>query len=957
MMSKQKETMLIVGRVILCDEKLQELLGCESISAISCHSATATPPVPDHQPVTAKVPSLSQSLRYILHASDKEWRSFFPIGTPGGSTVAPLLLSEPTTTTLGPLKFNPDTNSLNPLFSSSVFPSLLHLPPILSPSRFLSSHSLLPSTASSLSSFAQNNAISPSSYFLTNRLHLLTYPDRRTAIVFFPTGPNDDKIGFFMLSVTDSKLQVHLDGNDDIFRAEMGSSSAHRILKILVNPILEPPPYSGYDSSSPVIGYLSACTLYSVHWFIVKHSSIFDRPVMLYVGGKFFKSSSVVHACWSPHILEESVVLLESGQLFLFDLESHYHGSSTSFKGTRLKVLWNDSGYCSDCVWVSCEFSWHPRILVVARSDAVFLVDLRSKECNASCLMKIDMLRMYAPSEIEQFLALSKAGPNHFFCAVASSSLLLLIDVRKPMMPVLQWMHNIDEPCYVTVLSLSTLRSNSREDAFKLASESGYCIILGSFWNCEFNLFCYGPELPFRKGYIASKLSNINKAFCAWELPSDIDLSGCKCHCGDCLLREELSKDALPEWIDWQLKKEIVLGFGILSSDLAALLCESDENGGFTLIRLLSSGKFELQRYHACWAPTRNLDHCHKEELWLDKHLHPFSEEEYKFPKRFHHLKLAYLQAYVGDSLSKLLHRKLEKSHMQTRQKESYASKVHEFLCEKLNACGFGRLRSSAATAAVFKDIKPPTSLHEVALRRLWADLPMEVLKLAFLNYSQCPQVVNKHKIALDFLALPDLPQLPPFFLRKSSHHNNDDIVGPVRPFPFLLVLNEFYNGCSNLEDDEFSIEAELGLKYNEVMKVASNITVSTDCSTEISLSDDQEEAWDGSLKGKSFFSYRPMAFNCCAQDFVTGDSVYSAEIYDTFIFHVRKSREQTKPLGQEVFDDHCPVELSLHAPLEISEPQGLKACNLLKKHMSKWEQHFDLYKEFCIQSRFESGS
>ncbi|XP_025636245.1 uncharacterized protein [Arachis hypogaea] len=459
-------------------------------------------------------------------------------------------------------------------------------------------------------------------------------------------------------------------------------------------------------------------------------------------------------------------------------------------------------------------------------------------------------------------------------------------------MPVLQWMHNIDEPCYVTVLSLSTLRSNSREDAFKLASESGYCIILGSFWNCVFNLFCYGPELPFRKGYIASKLSNINKAFCAWELPSDIDLSGCKCHCGDCLLREELSKDALPEWIDWQLKKEIVLGFGILSSDLAALLCEPDENGGFTLIRLLSSGKFELQRYHACRASTRNLDHCHKEELWLDKHLHPFSEEEYKFQKRFHYLKLAYLQAYISDSLSKLLHRKLEKSHMQTRQKESSASKVHEFLCEKLNACGFGRLRSSAATAAVFKDIKPPTSLHEVALRRLWADLPMEVLQLAFLNYSQCPQVVNKHKIALDFLVLPELPQLPPFFLRKSSHHNNDDIVGPVRPFPFLLVLNEFYNGCSNLEDDEFSIEAELGLKYNEVMKVASNITVSTDCSTEISLSDDQEEAWD----------------------------VQGAD----------------KALGQEVFDNHCPVELSLHAPLEISEPQGLKAYNLLKKHMSK---------------------
>ncbi|RYR26158.1 hypothetical protein Ahy_B02g060317 isoform B [Arachis hypogaea] len=417
-------------------------------------------------------------------------------------------------------------------------------------------------------------------------------------------------------------------------------------------------------------------------------------------------------------------------------------------------------------------------------------------------------------------------------------------------MPVLQWMHNIDDPCYITVLSLSTLRSHSREDTFKLASEYGYCIILGSFWNCEFSLFCYGPELPFQNGYLASKLSKINKAFCAWELPSEIDLSGCKCHCGDCLLTEELSKDALPEWIDWQLKKEIVLGFGILSNELAALLCEPDENGGFTLIRLLSSGKFELQRYHASRGPARNLDYCQKQELYLDKHLHPFSEEEYKFPKRFHYLKLAYLQAYVSDSLTKSLHRKLEKIHMQTQWKEFSATEVHEFLCEKLNAYGFGRLRSSAAIIAVFKDIKSPASVHEVALKRLWADLPMEILQLAFLNYSECPQLVNKHKIALDFLALPDLPQLPPFFLRKSSCHSNDDIVGPVRPFPFLLVLNEFYNGCSSLEDDEFSVEAELGLKYNEVMKVASDITVSTHGSMDlnddaVSLSHDQEEAWD----------------------------------------------------------------------------------------------------------------
>jgi hypothetical protein len=52
-----------------------------------------------------------------------------------------------------------------------------------------------------------------------------------------------------------------------------------------------------------------------------------------------------------------------------------------------------------------------------------------------------------------------------------------------------------------------------------------------------------------------------------------------------------------------------------------------------------------------------------------------------------------------------------------------------------LKACGFGQLRSSPAGAALFNDISSPASIHEVALRRLWTGLPMELLPLAFSNY------------------------------------------------------------------------------------------------------------------------------------------------------------------------------------------------------------------------------
>ncbi|KAK7840777.1 histone deacetylase 6 [Quercus suber] len=93
-----------------------------------------------------------------------------------------------------------------------------------------------------------------------------------------------------------------------------------------------------------------------------------------------------------------------------------------------------------------------------------------------------------------------------------------------------------------------------------------------------------------------------------------------------------------------------------------------------------------------------------------------------------------------------------------------------------------------------------PASIHEVALRRLWAGLPMELLQLAYSIYSKFLEVLlDQKKVSLEFLVVPDLPQLPPFFLRKPSCHSNkwshkvqrdDTLVGPVLPLPILLTLH-----------------------------------------------------------------------------------------------------------------------------------------------------------------------
>lgn len=890
------------------------------------------------------------SLLLLAMEFSEEWKSLFPIGA---STVSNLLLhSDPDS--LGPLFFNPNSNSPTPIFSSTI-PSL-HLPHNLLTERYLltSDPSILPSTASTIAHLFDSTPELDDdnvSHFLHNRIQLLKCPNTPKAVVIFPTGANDETIGFFMLGVKDSLLETRLDVKGDVFRASTGSSS--RILRMSVNPVTED---DSEPDSSPVIGYVLASSRYSVCWFDVKHNLSSDSPSMSYLGrSKVFKEA-VVRACWSPHILEESMVLLESGQLFLFDVDAQ--GSMKTFKGTRLRVPWNDSACSENKAWLSCEFSWHPRILIVARYDAVFLVDFRSNECNVTCLLKIETLRMYAPDENERFLALSRVGtesPDNFYFTVTSRSLLVLCDIRNPLKPVLQWRHGIDEPCYMTVLSLSTLRSHSKEDTFQLASEMGFCIILGSFWNSEFNIFCYGPA-SFRKGSITSTLSKINTTFCAWELPSEINLSSRGCHCGNCLFREELSKDALPEWIDLQLKKEMVLGFGILSNDLASLLCEPDEHGGFTLVRVMSSGKFELQRYHASQAMARSLEDCHEADLCLESHLLcPLSVKEYKYKSsEFRYLKLNYLYAYANGNLGQILTTKLEKTYSDDQEEAPFCSEVHELLCKKLNACGLGHSRSSPAISSIFKDVTLPASFHEVALRKLWTDLPLELLQLAFLSYSECREVIahNQNMVPLEFSAVPDLPQLPPFFLRKPSPHSDNDIVGPVIPFPVLLVINEVRYGYSSSESDEFSVEAELDLKYKEVMQVACEIAGSCHPDDhEISLGDDKTEHWDGSLKPKSFSTYRQI-------DNVQGNSVHTDTIYDTFIFKVSEKSceepgEKTESVGEEMFDDLCPITLRFDAPVTKFEQQSLEAFTLLKLKMSKWQNSFDLYNEFCSQSGF----
>ncbi|KAA8546246.1 hypothetical protein F0562_003015 [Nyssa sinensis] len=901
-----------------------------------------------------------------------EWKSLWPISSVFS---APLLLSgggggrgrgtsSKISEELGPLIFNPSPETLTQLFTS---PSLTpHLPPPfpqLSLSRFLytsnDDSSILPSTSNSVARSLGPQLSDAASALLHNRLQLLRCgPGSSHVLAFFPTGDNSDRIGFVVLSIKDCNLNVRGDGGG-ILKAK--NKLNHQILKLLVNPSGDSSSSSG-DSRFTTVGYLLACTMYSVHWFSVGIRGLgsdLENPVIIMMGCKFFKSS-VVHACWSPHLPEESVVLLDSGELFLFDLESRSttQSSNVTFIGRRLRVSWNDSTGVEKGRWLSCEFSWHPRILIVAHSNAVFLVDLRSEGCSVSCLLKIEMLAVANSVQNDRFVAFSKAGSDGFYFTVASDHWLLLCDVRRPLMPLLQWAHDLANPCYIDVFTLSDLRSHSNNDKYKWASESGYCIIMGSFWNCEFSLFCYGPPL---RGSVASEISRFCKSFYAWELPSQLSLSSRECHCGSCIVREEFSKDALPEWIDWRQKKEIVLGFGILNKDLSAQLSEPDSFGGFTLIRLMSSGKLESQRYCASWESVKLLEEAHNQSSlhFENSLLYAVGGGEYKFPRKFTYLKLDYLNGFMTGNLAKILVEKMKQPSKGPREKDSFRTDFHQHICEKLKESGFSRIRSSSAVFDVFKDISLPTSINEIALRSILVGMPMDLLQLAFSNYSELLEVlVNSKKASLEFLDIPHQPQLPPYFFHKPSGRSSrwsekvqpgDEFVGPVLPLPILITL------CKLREEKEanvLSADIQLTLKCHEVMQVANEMAISVSGSDPhnddtLSLDDHKEDLCYGPPKVNCFSFHEPLAFSdkLSTMDKTPEKSVSKHERFTTLI--LKKSEKELvfnvrmEPVGPELFNALSPLELKFDDCDMNFGPKELKTYKLLKRHYLNFLEGF----------------
>ncbi|KAJ8572947.1 hypothetical protein K7X08_009458 [Anisodus acutangulus] len=875
-----------------------------------------------------------------------EWKSLWPISS---SYSPPLLLSNtheqsPSSkrrridSPIGPLIFKPCKQTLTLLLRSPLLSHRLPPPvPDLSLPRFLQTSTVtLPSTSSSIAT--QLTPQVSDSIHNFNAIQLLPCPNfgenskPNSILGVSPTGDNYDQVGFFILCFEGTKFVLKKFKNGESFIVKNHKLN-FRILRLLVNPVseIDYTCLSGYVT----FGYLLVCSLYCVHWYSVKMGAKGVESVMLdYVGSadrNLFKGCTVCCCCWSPHLREECVVLLENGDLFLFDMGSCGKSgglfASDVLQGKKLRVLWDKLD--RDEKWLSCEFSWHPRILIVANSRAVFLVDLRSDKCKVCTLLKIEDVSL---GRTDRFLALSRVESDPFCFTVVSGRFLLLCDVRKPLMPLLRWVHGLNNPSYVTVLRLSDLRRRTRDDKWGWATESGRCILVGSFWGCEFALFCYGPGNSHSRKF--PDISKFSKSVYAWGQPSGLSLSGRDCYCESCLMRADFSKDILPDWIDWRQKKVIVLGFGILNNGLSIESDDTDSSVGFFLVRIMSCGSLEAQKYTAeldseekSEAPYGGNSLCSENNLLYDMDI-----GELELKKKHYYLGLDFLKDYLNGELTKILSRKYIENQKDSDEKRS---EFHQQICQKLKECGVTRLRSSLTVSDVVKGISLPASIYEIALESISSSLPNNLLGFAFSAFSRFPELPLKPKKgSLEFSDILDKLYPLPFPLHKCCIDETLEKVqscsssAPILPPPFLVALSNLQIA----ERDILPLDAEMRLQCDKVMKAVREIGLSHS-GTE--PGDGYSVSLDADTECAALCLHEPVSFSDCYNSKMDSVGVEPDKRFTTFIYKKHEepiSNTSKEMTGVELFDEGCPVQLKFNDSLTILGAKELETFKLLKQ-------------------------
>ncbi|KAF7049798.1 hypothetical protein CFC21_058271 [Triticum aestivum] len=876
-----------------------------------------------------------------------DWRFLFPVS----SVFNPPSLAPPDASH-GPLFFTPLLPPAPLLSLPFPFPPPLHASTTGDLRHalryFVASTSFLP--YSDLKSLSGPLLAAPSPPFPppSNLLAVLPSRSASSLVLFFPYGENAEKIAFALVnSPVASSAPVSLFVQSDGFK-----HPGHRIQQFAAIPAQSS--WSSEPDDSCVEGFLLAATLYSVSWFRVesRHSG---SLVLVPVAKQGF-DAAVVHACWSRHFPSQCAVLLESGELCWFDLNTRLGGKTSVGFGSNGED-WGD--------WLSCAYGAQPWMVIVASSKAVLLVDLsfvdhgdkyvvenEPHKFQYKVLAKIGLPGLFETEPFdrtEHYIAFCKAGFDDSHISVVTERHLILLDVTKPLEPVLAWQHGLENPNHVAMFRLSELRPSKE---YEWASNSGFAILVGSFWNGEFSLFCYGPK---EQGCPDSS------HLYAWDIPSRLSLTGQHCGCSNGIMKEIFSTPvSVYDGYASQHRAKSIVGYYVLPDDLPI---SEPTSASFALIRLTALGKLEMQQYRASRGLHDEIDTpCDESEhasidscssILIDTQGENVSTK-YRF------LKLHFLYEHLKGNLCSAL--------------AKHGSSVNGdgdqiIISEDVLAFAEDNSRSSVLPVSDFLcNASIPMNVFEIACQSILNSLPSNILHVSLSKYKDMLKCGTKEGL-LEYLKVPSCSphnELRPFLLAKPSSTcekvtskavSQNALVGPVLPVHVLLALEEMNRGIDSPSERE---TAETDLVRHRCSEVLGAFV------PEVSIAEsDNFDGWFSSQKlndKKSYLVYEPWIENKFTLDetvikkeneeqkaadctsFETSAAAYKDENFTTFVCGKAGTLDSGPEQTTSDLFDFTPVRMDFASTDLDIQPAEEEIYRCLKKQFVARQQESKPY-------------
>jgi hypothetical protein len=379
-------------------------------------------------------------------------------------------------------------------------------------------------------------------------------------LMFFTTGENADVIGSVLCSVgSDGAWHLHNHGmhttrHDPISHQlpQNGCTTSPP----LGHPIVQLSAIRKSKWDTDCASLLAARSSFMVQ-FMGVHREDTDTEFTTPIVTTFESQPS--HVSWNLHMPWEAAVVLETGEVHLFDIQNSGSSSSkssslnltakraykpvkkvpptTAFSATthsdrkaNLELINSEQSNSANLFssapalrWWECEFAWHPKTLLLAGTKEVSLVDFRithvgrhaqvgsqqlamgemGGNCNTSIVATVPGTGntpgyCKRTSQNDIFLSFARATYDGMYQFVTSTKQhLILFDTRRPQTPVLQWEHGMatQPPGQLLMCPLSELCPDLQQ-LDTSASGTGKAILAASLQSGDMHAFCYGCDPP-----------------------------------------------------------------------------------------------------------------------------------------------------------------------------------------------------------------------------------------------------------------------------------------------------------------------------------------------------------------------------------------------------------------------------------------------------------------------------